>query len=136
MVLFSTGFILLGACVNTFVKQAWMDVLLMLFMAFWLLTEEYLRLKGRAPRRKWREMMLMSGCGVLIMAFFPLAMWMDHMEGKQVVTFAWIFQTLAFLSLLLFGYSAWRFIRIKREIAEEIERIRQRERRRKKLELL
>lgn len=138
--LFVTGFsiwcILLGAVVNTFVKLAWVEELLMLVISLMLLTEEYLRLKGRAPRRKWREMLIMSSCGVVIFLFFPLMMWMDEMEGEQLETVLWIFLTLACLALLLFGYSLWRFIRIKREIAEEKELLWQRYERQKRLEKL
>lgn len=61
---------------------------------------------------------------------------MDEMEGEQLETVLWFFLTLACLALLLFGYSLWRFIRIKREIAEEKVLLWQRYERQKRLEKL
>ncbi len=131
-VAFSLVLILLGALVNSGRAAEVVAALL----PFVLVTMEYLRLKGRAPRRKWREVMLIAGCGALIFAFFPFAMWMDKESGARIELFIGIFALLSLLMLVLLGFAAWRYQRIKREIEEEKEQLWRRYEREKRLEKL
>ncbi len=131
-VVFSLVLILLGTLVNSGRAAEVVAVLL----PFVLVTMEYLRLKGRAPRRKWREVMLIAGCGALIFAFFPFAMWMDKESGARIELFIGIFALLSLLMLVLLGFAAWRYQRIKREIEEEKEQLWRRYEREKRLEKL
>ena len=101
-----------------------------------LFTIEYLRLKDRAPRPKWREIMLISGCGALIFAFFPFAMWMDKESGARIDLFIGIYAVLSLLMLCLLGFAAWRYKRIKQETEIEIEQLRRRHERQRRLEKL
>lgn len=101
-----------------------------------LLAIEYLRLKNRAPRPKWREIMLVSGLGAVIFAFFPFAMWMDKESGARIEPFIYLYGGLSLLMLCLFGFAVWRYRNIRRETAEEIDLMRQRAIRRKKLSQL
>lgn len=105
---------------------------LLVVLPFVLVAEEYLRLKGRAPRRKWREVMLITGIGVAVFAFMTFVMWQDGTEPA----FVWAFASLAVVLLLLFSYAVWRFVCIKREIAEEKEQLWRRYERQKRLEKL
>lgn len=105
-------------------------------LPFVLFAIEYLRLKERAPRPKWREIMLISGCGALIFAFFPFAMWMDKESGARIEPFIYLYGGLSLLMLCLFGFAVWRYRNIRRETAEEIDLMRQRAIRRKKLSQL
>lgn len=131
-VAFSVGLILLGALV----EPGRADEVVASVLPFVLVAMEYLRLKGRAPRRKWREIMLISGCGALIFAFFPFAMWMDKESGARIELFIGIFALLSLLMLVLLGFAAWRYQRIKREIEEEKEQLWRRYEREKRLEKL
>lgn len=109
----------------------------LLMVAALLLVEEYFRLKNRAPRRLWREVMLISACSVAIFAFIPFAMWMDGEVGEQFpVSFTIAFVSLVVVSLALFIYAWMRMRRIKREIAEEKEQLWRRYERQKRLEKL
>lgn len=131
-VVFSLVLILLGALVDSGRAAEVVAALL----PFVLVTMEYLRLKGRAPRRKWREVMLISGCGALIFAFIPFAMWMDKESGARIELFVGIFAVLSLLMLALLGFAAWRYKLIKREIEEEKEQLWRRYERQKRLEKL
>lgn len=131
-VVFSVVLILLGALV----EPGRADEVVASVLPFVLVAMEYLRLKGRAPRRKWREIMLISGCGALIFAFFPFAMWMDGESGEHIELFIGIFAVLSLLMLVLLGFAAWRYQRIKREIEEEKEQLWRRYEREKRLEKL
>ena len=131
-VVFSLVLILLGA----FVDSGRATEVVAALLPFVFVTMEYLRLKGRAPRRKWREVMLISGCGALIFAFFPFAMWMDKESGARIELFIGIFALLSLLMLVLLGFAAWRYQRIKREIEEEKEQLWRRYEREKRLEKL
>lgn len=131
-VAFSVGLILLGA----FVEPGRADEVVASVLPFVLVAMEYLRLRNRAPRRKWREIMLISGCGALIFAFFPFAMWMDGESGEHIELFFVIFAVLSLLMLVLLGFAAWRYRGIKREIAEEKEQLWRRYERQKRLEKL
>lgn len=130
--LFGIGIIFIGAVMDggrasEFVAAA---------LPFVLFAIEYLRLNGRAPRPKWREIMLISGCGALIFAFFPFAMWMDKESGARIEPFIYLYGCLSLLMLCLFGFAVWRYRNIRRETAEEIDLMRQRAIRRKKLSQL
>lgn len=131
-VVFSVVLILLGALV----EPGRANEVVASVLPFVLVTMEYLRLKGRAPRRKWREVMLISGCGALIFAFFPFAMWMDKESGARIELFVGIFAVLSLLMLALLGFAAWRYKLIKREIEEEKEQLWRRYERQKRLEKL
>ena len=131
-VAFSVGLILLGA----FVEPGHADEVVASVLPFVLVAMEYLRLKGRAPRRKWREIMLISGCGALLFAFFPFAMWMDGESGEHIALFIGIFAVLSLLMLALLGFAAWRYRGIKREVEEEKEQLWRRYERQKRLEKL
>lgn len=131
-VAFSLVLILLGA----FVDSGRAAEVVAALLPFVLVTMEYLRLKGRAPRRKWREVMLVSGCGALIFAFFPFAMWMDKESGVRIELFIGIFAVLSLLMLALLGFAAWRYKQIVREIAEEKEQLWRRYERQKRFEKL
>lgn len=131
-VVFSVVLILLGALV----EPGRADEVVASVLPFVLVAMEYLRLKGRAPRRKWREVMLISGCGALIFAFFPFAMWMDKESGARIELFVGIFAVLSLLMLALLGFAAWRYKLIKREIEEEKEQLWRRYERQKRLEKL
>ncbi|MBE6207533.1 MAG: hypothetical protein E7132_02555 [Rikenellaceae bacterium] len=131
-VVFSLVLILLGA----FVDSGRATEVVAALLPFVFVTMEYLRLKGRAPRRKWREVMLISGCGALIFAFFPFAMWMDKESGARIELFVGIFAVLSLLMLALLGFAAWRYKLIKREIEEEKEQLWRRYERQKRLEKL
>lgn len=131
-VVFSLVLILLGA----FVDSGRATEIVAALLPFVFVTMEYLRLKGRAPRRKWREVMLISGCGALIFAFFPFAMWMDKESGARIELFIGIFAVLSLLMLALLGFAAWRYKLIKREIEEEKEQLWRRYERQKRLEKL
>lgn len=131
-VVFSLVLILLGALVDSGRAAEVVAALL----PFVLVTMEYLRLRNRAPRRKWREVMLISGCGALIFAFIPFAMWMDKESGARIELFVGIFAVLSLLMLALLGFAAWRYKLIKREIEEEKEQLWRRYERQKRLEKL
>ena len=129
---FGLGIILIGAAMDggrasEFVAAA---------LPFVLFAIEYLRLKDRAPRPKWREIMLISGCGALIFAFFPFAMWMDKESGARIDLFIGIYAVLSLLMLSLLGFAAWRYKRIKQETEIEIEQLRRRHERQRRLEKL
>lgn len=132
-VTFSVGPILLGVLL----EPGRADEVVVALLPFVLVAMEYLRLKGRAPRRLWREVMLISACSVAIFAFIPFAMWMDGEVGEQFpVSFTIAFVSLVVVSLALFIYAWMRMRRIKREIAEEKEQLWRRYERQKRLEKL
>lgn len=115
-----------------FVNQNMASEVVLVALPFVLVAEECLRLKGRAPRRKWREVMLITGTGVAVFAFMTFVMWQDGTEP----TFVWAFASLAVVLLLLFSYAVWRFVCVKREVAEEKEQLWRRYERQKRLEKL
>ncbi|MDO4757636.1 MAG: hypothetical protein Q4A18_00050 [Rikenellaceae bacterium] len=131
-ILFSLGLMLLGA----FVDDTRAAEVIVIVLPFVLCTLEYLRLKNRAPRRKWREVMIISGIGIAIFAFFPFAMWMDGADDEQLNIFLFGFAALSLLMVTLFGYALWRYRNIKRQIEEEKEQLRRRYEREKRLEKL
>lgn len=116
-----------------FVNQNRASEVVLVVLPFVLVAEACLRLKGRAPLRKWREVMLIAGCGTVCMAFFPFVMIMDEVATKPWI---WAFASLAVVLLLLFSYAVWRFVCIKREVAEEKEQLWRRYERQKRLEKL
>lgn len=118
-----------------FVNQNRASEVVLVVLPFVLVAEACLRLKGRAPLRKWREVMLITGVGVAVFAFMAFVMWKDHTE----VAFIWAFASITVVLSLLFSYAVWRFVCIKREVAEEKELLRrrlERERRLQKMNML
>lgn len=126
--LLALSLLLLGLLVNQNIAS---EVILVV-LPFVLVAEECLRLKGRAPLRKWREVMLITGIGAAVFAFMTFVMWQDGTEPA----FVWAFASLAVVLLLLFSYAVWRFVCIKREVAEEKEQLWRRYERQKRLEKL
>ena len=129
------AYLLFGVLADFYFKGAWAVEYVMPLLVLTLLVGEFLRLKGRAPRRKWREVMLISGLGVLIFLFVPVALWLDTQE-EVYMTILMLFIVLAVLSLLFFGYAVWRCRCLKREIEEEKEKLWRRYERQKRLEKL
>lgn len=129
---FGIGLILAGAML----ESGRATELVAIALPIILLAIECLRLKERAPRPKWREIMLVSGLGAVIFAFFPFAMWMDKESGARIEPFIYLYGGLSLLMLCLFGFAVWRYRNIRRETAEEIDLMRQRAIRRKKLSQL
>lgn len=129
------AYLLFGALADFYFKGAWTVEYVMPLLVLTLLVGEYLRLKERAPRRKWREVMIISGLGVLIFLFVPVALWLDTQE-EVYMTILMLFIVLAVLSLLFFGYAVWRCRCLKREIEEEKEKLWRRYERQKRLEKL
>lgn len=127
------AFILFGALAETYIRGEWTTEVVLLVSALLLFAEESLRLKHRAPRRKWRELVLVSGLSVVLFLFVPAALWFDGQE-EDLAIFAIPFGVLAVLSVVAFGYCMWRFRRLKREIEEEKEQLWRRYERQKRLE--
>lgn len=104
--------------------------------AFFLLVEEFVRLRHRAPRRRWKEMMYEAGVGGLCLFIFPALVLLGEECTTEVVVVMSFMLMFGLVSMLLFFYALHRYLRLKHEIEEEKEAIRYRLRRQKKLELL